>query len=350
MLDLDYIYTSQLPNDNANSIHVAHFSEALSIEFNFRLFTFLGGTNEDIYHHYAIDNKFCIQKMSKNKYLCILKLLFTNKLKKNIYVRDFFCALLLALCGKRVIWESHVFSDKFIYKLGYKLASLLNLFCKVVVITEALKQKHIKNFDSEKVLVLADGCRVQRKPKCHFSKKTLNIGYVGSFYKGKGVDTVIKIAKELPEHYFKIAGGSKKDIVNATKISSKNVIFAGYLNQKELINFYKDIDVGLLPNKPSVRINNNGQEIGNVTSPLKLFEYFSFGIPIIASDLDVLREVLNKSNSILVNYDDINGWYKAIKQLEDNKLRTELSIKGLEELQDKYSWSKRAEKISKLLQ
>ena len=38
MIDLDYIYTSELPNRNANSVHVVHFSEALSSQFNFRLF------------------------------------------------------------------------------------------------------------------------------------------------------------------------------------------------------------------------------------------------------------------------------------------------------------------------
>ena len=40
--------------------------------------------------------------------------------------------------------------------------------------------------------------------------------------------------------------------------------------------------------------------ISDFTSPLKLFEYMSHRKPIIASDLPVIREVLNKKNSILL--------------------------------------------------
>lgn len=347
MIDLDYIYTSELPNRNANSVHVTHFSEALSTEFNFRLFAYIKNNKSSVYKHYAIRKNFNIEELHLNKYLNIIFLLVTKKLKKNIYVRDFFCALILALFGKNVIWEAHIYSDKLIYKIAYKFASIFNFFFKIVVITEALKEKHLSNFKYECLEVLPDGCRTQIDIKNHSKKSKLNIGYVGSFHKGKGVETIIKIAEKVPEHNFIIVGGTNKKIFNLKKTATSNIKFKGYLNQSHLPMIYKDLDIALLPNMPSVRIFDSGQEIGGVTSPLKLFEYFSYGIPIIASDLDVLKEVLNSNNSILVQFDDIKMWCEAIKKLENIELREKLSNNGLEELKLKYSWSVRAVKVKK---
>ena len=121
MIDLDYIYTSELPNRNANSVHVVHFSEALSSQFNFRLFAYIKNNQTSIYDHYAVRNKFTIEELHLNKYLNIIYLIVTKKLKKNIYVRDFYCALILAIFRKNVIWGAHLYSDRLLYKIAYMI-------------------------------------------------------------------------------------------------------------------------------------------------------------------------------------------------------------------------------------
>ena len=349
MKDLDYIYTSTLPNKNANSINVSHFSEALASKFNFRLFSYIESDVDEIYSHYNIKEKFHIEKLNGNKYLAVIYLLLRKKLKDNIYVRDFFCALILAIFGKKVIWESHIKENRFIYIFGYKLISYFNLFHKIIVITKTLQDKLQLYFSPNNFVVLPDGSRIQQTIKKHIKKESLNIGYVGSFHKGKGVETILKLAKVMKQHKFMIAGGTPEDVINLKKRSSNNVMYFGHLNQKDLVGFYNDLDVGLLPNMPSVKVYNNGQEIGDVTSPLKMFEYLSYGLPIVSSNLPVLREILNTKNSILVDYDDIKAWSMAINQLEDCDLRKSLSAKGLDELKNKYSWNIRAEKIYNLL-
>jgi glycosyltransferase involved in cell wall biosynthesis len=67
----------------------------------------------------------------------------------------------------------------------------------------------------------------------------------------------------------------------------------------------------LLPNQKIVLahgsdLSNISLNISDFTLPLKLFEYMSHKKPIIASDLPVIREVLNEKNSILVKCDDID--------------------------------------------
>ena len=44
--------------------------------------------------------------------------------------------------------------------------------------------------------------------------------------------------------------------------------------------------------KVSINSNNFDDEISKFISPLKMFEYLATGIPIISSDLKVLREIL----------------------------------------------------------
>ena len=82
-------------------------------------------------------------------------------------------------------------------------------------------------------------------------------------------------------------------------------------------------------------------------SPLKMFEYMASGRPIIASDLPVLREVLeHERNAILVAPDDINGWVRSIQYLaDDEKVRERLAHQASIDLKQSYTWEKRAQKV-----
>ena len=68
----------------------------------------------------------------------------------------------------------------------------------------------------------------------------------------------------------------------------------------------KSADLLLMPYQSKVSINskNFNDEISKFISPLKMFEYLATGIPIVSSDLKVLREILiNQKNSVLIrNY------------------------------------------------
>ena len=91
-------------------------------------------------------------------------------------------------------------------------------------------------------------------------------------------------------------------------------------------------------------LSNITLNISDFTSPLKLFEYMSHKKAIIASDLPVIREVLNDRNSILVESDDINSWLNAIIKLKDFKHREIISSKALDDFY-KYSWKNRAQLV-----
>ena len=60
------------------------------------------------------------------------------------------------------------------------------------------------------------------------------------------------------------------------------------------LKLIKSADLLLMPYQSKVSINSNNfdDEISKFISPLKMFEYLATGIPIISSDLKVLREIL----------------------------------------------------------
>jgi glycosyltransferase involved in cell wall biosynthesis len=80
-------------------------------------------------------------------------------------------------------------------------------------------------------------------------------------------------------------------------------------------------------------------------SPMKLFEYMASGIPIIASDLPSVRDVLNEQNSILYPADSLDGLIERIERLTgDRELLRRIGHQAKKDV-EKYTWSKRAGRI-----
>ena len=106
------------------------------------------------------------------------------------------------------------------------------------------------------------------------------------------------------------------------------------------------MDALLLPAQKRTTVLGKGN-ISDWMSPLKLFEYMAVGKPIIASDLDVLQEVLiDGVNSILVSADNVDKWVVALKKIEENPiLAKQLGINARECLINEYSWDQRASRV-----
>ena len=80
-------------------------------------------------------------------------------------------------------------------------------------------------------------------------------------------------------------------------------------------------------------------------SPLKLFEYMSSGVPIISSDLPVLKEILeDRRNALLVPPKNLDSWDKSLKIIRGNrKLSSYISKNAFNEYMQYFNWKKRAE-------
>jgi len=121
------------------------------------------------------------------------------------------------------------------------------------------------------------------------------------------------------------------------------VKFVGFVPHRDIKEYLKEADVGVIPLTDNVTSRY-------FTSPLKLFEYMAAGLPIVASDLPTIREVLiDHKNAVLVNPGDSKDLARGIKELLDNQeLANKLAQRAYEDVKQ-YSWDMRAERIISVL-
>ena len=349
--DLIFIVDTIIPSKRASAIHVEKLYEAF--KHSGIKVGLISQTNNDSFH--GIDaNHFLVRSnyTGKGKMFVLLLKYFgkLNKFKtKFIYTRFLLFSYLIIKIP--FILELHADSwnktklHRFLFPLILKKPNLKGL----VVITRAIEVDLRLEFPDFKktITVIEDAASVPHSSYIPTFRDSacLNIGYVGSFHKGKGVELILSIAEQMPQHIFIIVGGSANEIqLMKTTGVTKNVYFKGFVNHDELWREMQDIDICLLPNQTQV-LTGQKSDIGKYTSPLKLFEYMSYSKPIIASDLEVLREVLDDDTAVFAAHDNIQAWVNAVNTLMSVSKREALGQSGHKKFIENYTWEKRAERI-----
>ena len=189
-----------------------------------------------------------------------------------------------------------------------------------------------------------------RPPATLTESAKLNAGYIGSLYPGKGMEIIVELAKRCEWADFHIVGGLPEDIRHWESRASAltNVHFYGFVPHQEARRYQRAMDVLLLPNQRQVSTAGRGTlDIGQWTSPLKLFEYMAAAKPIVSTDLPVLREVLaHQVTAYLCPPDDVEAWVDALKHLRDHPAeRARLGQAAGSAFTANYSWKARALKI-----
>jgi len=123
---------------------------------------------------------------------------------------------------------------------------------------------------------------------------------------------------------------------------SDRIIFAGEVPHTLIPEYLSKAKIAVLP--------NTTYENSKFSSPLKLFEYMAAGIPIVASDLPVFREILqNQKNALFFEPGNSQALANAIKQiLTSDELAQKLS-ENAKKTAEKYTYEKRAEKICEII-
>lgn len=381
-MNIFYISSSSFPSRRANAVHVMNMCKALN-NLSFRVTLFIRSESKDckkfIFDNYEINPELIniiettpLLKRGTELFIALKSLtryLLLNTLEKNsilIISRNIFAAYFLSFFHKKkLIYETHILETGIIRKLIQKFLLKKNNI-NTVVISEALKRILLSNYNSESsnIKVCHDAAFDGGSPLTHdikiikrknfFSnfKKDSNfshiVGYFGHLYPGRGIEIIQKLAEKKFDILFLVFGGQDEDIDKYKKSNKlSNLRFMGHLPSKNVKFAMSIMDILLMPYQKSVSVSLKSVNTASWMSPIKMFEYMSVGVPIISSDLQVLREVLvDKHNSLLVKPDEIIEWLNALNLLiKDKNLAASIGSNAYKEFINKYTWEIRAKNM-----
>ncbi|MBP8699828.1 MAG: glycosyltransferase family 4 protein [Syntrophorhabdaceae bacterium] len=255
-----------------------------------------------------------------------------------------------------IIFEAHeIFhltterKDK-IQKMKAQEARIYSKVDGIVSITQGLKNQLEQIFTiSTQISVIPSGVNIDFYEGTGKEKKAGKILYVGQLYPWKGVGTLLEAMCYVTAGELHVVGGEKKQIDDLI-MKSKNlgianrIFFHGQVSPQEVKNFIKDASVAVHP------LAQKDTAYAEFSSPLKIFEYMAARIPIVASDLPGIREVLtDKVSVLLVPPDNPKALAKGIQSILDNPtLGKQLAEKAYKEVRQ-HSWAKRAERIEQFI-
>jgi glycosyltransferase involved in cell wall biosynthesis len=176
-------------------------------------------------------------------------------------------------------------------------------------------------------------------------------GYFGHLYSGRGIEIIESIAALRPKILFLVFGGNETQIRERRAANEfPNLKYMGHVPHSTAREFMLSMDGLLMPYQEKVSIGIKGHDTAKWMSPMKMFEYMATGVPIISSDLPVLREVLKPNvNCLMAVPSDTHQWVKAVDTLVTNReLAGKLGREAHSDYLAEYTWAKRAEAILKL--
>ena len=140
-------------------------------------------------------------------------------------------------------------------------------------------------------------------------------GFISAFSDFSGLLKLVKSSELLNEDVtFLIVGegplvsGAKKYVLRK---NIRNFIFTGSVNFNEIHNYFKAIDIGLIP--------FDKKRFTDSACPIKLLEYTAAGKPVVATELEEIKR-MNFSNVILVK-DSVVSLADGIRRALESRIK-----------------------------
>jgi len=259
----------------------------------------------------------------------------------------------LSLRGKRVIYDAHEdLPNTFAYKyyipafaretLGWLAGRIEDLavqrFAAVVAATPTIAKRFSK-YNTNTVVVrnfpsLAELAHGSNLP---WNERPPLVVYVGSMAPERGFREAMAAISLLPldlnarlvfagpltpqlrEQMSRLAGSDRTDLL-------------GLLDRGEVISLLGRARVGLVPLHRMPNFVN--------ALPVKLFEYMSAGVPVVASDFPLWRQIVEDAScGLLVDPQDSHGMARAIEHLLTHPEEAQqMGARGREAIERSYNW------------
>ena len=261
-----------------------------------------------------------------------------------------FIGLLLKIKKKKVIFDSHEDIPKqilgkyyinffFRYIFSYLIKILEKVICPnfsgIISATPAIEKKFFKF--NQNVININNYPIVDelRSSKCEIKKKNY-VTYVGAISSIRGIFEIIKSMEHLKTNVrLQLAGKFHPVSLFQDMIKCPGWKKVDYLNQISRAELYR-----LLQNSIAGVVTFQPYPNHIDSQPNKLFEYMSAGIPVIASNFPLWREIV-EGNNCGICVDPLNplAIAEAIQYLIDHPHeQKQMGNNGLKIVHDKYNW------------
>jgi glycosyltransferase involved in cell wall biosynthesis len=355
-----YLSLSYVPSRRASSVQVMKMCSALARRGHEVVLIAKQGDEPvgDDHAFYAVEPNFVVDKIARPTrrggglvYGAGLAARLARRYRwaDLVYCRDPVGGLLAAEARLPVVFEAHELpSSRWLHAVMRRMASRS---LAMVAITRALRDDLVaaKLGGARDVIVAPDA---YDSPSTPARRRPVGqppmIGYVGNLYAGRGVELIVELAKVLPDCRFRVVGGSQRDVARWRALGlPRNLEMLGFRPQAELPAVYAGLDVVLMPHSSRGVVGATGTDITRWTSPMKMFEYMASGVPMVASDLPVLREVLRDGdNALIARADDVDDWRRAIDRLvSDDDLRFQIGTTAQRDIERDFTWDARAKHV-----
>jgi glycosyltransferase involved in cell wall biosynthesis len=355
---------STIPSDTANSLQVMKACQAL-VQIGQDVTLLVPGSKSssvDLQQHYGLQTEFPMEWLSSSS-----RRLFTwhsvrraRALKADLIYSWFpQSAVFSLLHGLPIVFEIHIQPTGFFGPLWHRAFATLPGRKRLVSITRALanilERDFHMYFSRDEVVIAPNGVDLERfasLPDPIGARRQLGfreaptVMCTGHLYAGRGADLFLALAKFLPQAQFVWVGGRPEDIKTwEQKAESDNVVFTGFIPNRDLPLYQAAADILLMPYSRSILGSSGSADSAAVASPMKMFEYMAAGRAIVSSDLPVIREVLNEKNAVFCKADDAGDWRLVIEALlAEDVRRIELGNQARLDAQG-YTWVARAQRI-----
>jgi len=279
------------------------------------------------------------------------------------YTRETTIAFWLTKAGLPTIYEAH-----FVHKMGRRW--LLRLMAGspslklVIALTSFIKERLVRmGFDPKKIMVLPDAVDLslfENLPSKEECRRLLGlplerpiVGYVGRFVTmgmEKGVRKLIEAIGLMPtiegkEPLLLCVGGPIEVVPHYIEharrrgVPEERLRFVDRVPNTEVPIWIRACDVVTIPWQWT-------EFSAYFTSPLKLFEYMAAGVPIVASNLPSIREILcHGRDALLVEPGNPRALAEGIQRLLQDRRLAERLVRNARRSVRKYTWTERAKRI-----
>jgi glycosyltransferase involved in cell wall biosynthesis len=220
----------------------------------------------------------------------------------------------------------------------------------VVVPTVALAQVLQTRYPTIPVTVIPlgtanDGLKL---PPYQFDQKAVyHACYIGQAYAAQGVDVLVRACAHVENVHLHIIGGQPHELEALRQLAAdlgvaNRATFHGFVSPNSVWRLIPNMDLFVLPARDTVRMN--------YVAHIKIYEYLSYGRPIVATTLrSTCEELRDGYNAVLVAPDDPEALAQGIRRVIDHPaFAREIAARALE-MTPMYTWENRTRRIEEFI-